>query len=157
VTNIRSPRTSSAMPMPSIKWTEHDLLAEMAVDRRAAHGVAAWRIAPIRPVEDAVLEIELQIDRLRQPFEQYLDVEPVRRCLAAGHIDARAKDAPVPGVIRTLLGPVHLAAIGSTVIPTHQFDGSWRSPSPSPVWMSVSTCEPSRLARITRMPSRSDQ
>src|SRR6266851_6642629 len=89
---------------------EHDFLVEMAVDQRAAHGVAARRIAPIRPVEDAALEIEFQIDRLRQPFEQYLDIEAVRRCLAAGHIDAGAKNAPVPGVIRTLLGPVHLAA-----------------------------------------------
>src|SRR5580698_3380648 len=82
----------------------------MPVDRRATHGVAARRVAPIRPVEDAVNEIELQIDRFRQPFEQYLDIGPVRRCASAGHINARAKDAPVPGVIRTLLGPVHLAA-----------------------------------------------
>src|ERR1700679_476257 len=82
----------------------------MAIDRCAAYRVAARRIAPIRPVEDAMLEIELQIDRLRQPFEQYLDVEPAPRCLAARYIDARAKDAPVLGVIRTLLGPVHLAA-----------------------------------------------
>src|ERR1700756_2120416 len=82
----------------------------MAVDRRAAHGVSARRIAAIRPVEDAMLEIELQIDRFRQAFEQYLDIEPLRRCLTAGHVDARAKNATVTGVICTLLGPVHLPA-----------------------------------------------
>src|SRR6202789_4078260 len=82
----------------------------MAVDRCATNCVTARRIAPIRPVEEAMLEIELQIDRLRQPFEQHLDVEPAPRRLAARYINARAKDAPVLGVIRTLLGPVYLAA-----------------------------------------------
>src|ERR1700683_1065804 len=38
--------------------------------------------------------------------------------------------------------------VGSTVIPTHQFDGSWRSPSLSPDWVGVSTREPPGLARI---------
>ena len=36
------------------------------IDRRAAHGIAARRIAAIGPVEDAVREIDLQIDRLGQ-------------------------------------------------------------------------------------------
>src|SRR5258708_15635213 len=89
---------------------KHDFLVQMAVDRRATYGVAARRIAPIRPVEYAPLEIEFQIDRLRQPLAQQLDVQPVRRCLAATHIYARAKATPLPGVIRTLLSPVHLVA-----------------------------------------------
>src|SRR3954454_19933129 len=40
----------------------------------AADGVAARRVAAVGPVEEAILEIELEIDRLWQAVEQHFDV-----------------------------------------------------------------------------------
>src|SRR6266853_1545122 len=47
------------------------------IDRCAADGVAARRIAPIGPVQNSGVEIEFQIDRLRQPVEQQFDIAAI--------------------------------------------------------------------------------
>jgi hypothetical protein len=81
------------------------------VDRRATDGVAARRIAAVGPVEDAVRQIEFEIDGFRQPVEQQLDVGAVRRGLALWDLDAGAEDAAQAGVVRPLLRPVDLPSL----------------------------------------------
>src|SRR5206468_2207294 len=80
------------------------------VDRRAIHGVAARRVAAIRPVEDAMLEVELEVDRLWQTLEQHLDVAAVGWLLASRDVDTRPEDTTQLAVVRTFLRPVHVAA-----------------------------------------------
>src|SRR5262249_50161650 len=54
----------------------------LSIDWRAIDGVAARRIATVGPVQNAVLKIELEVDRLRELIEQHLDVRAVLRALA---------------------------------------------------------------------------
>src|SRR4029077_3490432 len=58
-----------------------------------------------------ILQIELEIDRLRQTIEQHLDVTPIRRCLAFWDVYLRAKDAALAGVRRPFLRPINFPAI----------------------------------------------
>src|SRR5262249_47666954 len=78
------------------------------VDRRAIHGVAARRIAAIGPVEDAIHQIELEVDGLRQSVEKQLDVGAVRWPLALRYVEVRAADATESSVVRAFLRPVDL-------------------------------------------------
>src|SRR5258706_8914008 len=55
----------------------HDLwLGRLVVDRGPVPRVAARRVAAVGPVENTVLVVELDIDRLRQTVEENLDVGP---------------------------------------------------------------------------------
>src|SRR5207245_10617284 len=80
------------------------------VDRHAIHGVAARRVTAIGPVEDAMLEIELEVDRLRQTLEQHLDVAAVGWLLASRDVDTRPEDTTSLGLVRSFLRPVHVSA-----------------------------------------------
>ena len=54
---------------------EHDLRCLWsAIDGYPAHGVSTGWITAVGPVEDAMLEIELEIDGLRQLIQEFLDV-----------------------------------------------------------------------------------
>ena len=66
------------------------------IDRRAVHGVAARRIAAVGPVQHALREIELEVDRLGQAVEQHLDVAAIGGALApAGCRCRRGRCGPV--------------------------------------------------------------
>ena len=45
------------------------MFAEIGVHRRAIDGVAARRISAVGPVDEPILQIELEIDWLRQTIE----------------------------------------------------------------------------------------
>src|ERR1700686_2619026 len=83
-------------------------LARFVVDRGPVHAVAARRVAAVGPVENTVLVVELDIDRLRQTVEEYLDVGPGRRRLAGGNLDIGTKEATEPGIVWALLRPVDM-------------------------------------------------
>src|SRR6202011_2883814 len=57
----------------------------------AVHRVAAGRVATVGPVEHAIFEIELEIDRLRQAVEEYLDVGALGGRLTFGDFDPGAQ------------------------------------------------------------------
>src|SRR5882757_11295520 len=78
------------------------------VQRGPIHGIAARRVPPVGPVQRASCQVELDIDRLGQVFEQHLDVAASGRVIAGGHIDAGPQDLPESGVTRALLGPVEV-------------------------------------------------
>src|SRR5689334_16721870 len=102
---------------------EHDLLTELAVNGGAIHGIAAWGIAAIGPVQPAILQIELQIDRFRQPVEQDGNVPPIGGSLPCGNLDIRAKDATALTLVRAFLRPVDVPTIsihGNTDAPVRQ-------------------------------------
>src|SRR5262249_4945846 len=63
-------------------------------------------IAAVGPVEHAILQIELEVDRFRQPVEQHLDVGAVRGALALGHVDVGAADTAQSALRRAFLRPV---------------------------------------------------
>ena len=94
------------MPIPSIRCVIRISGAGLCVDRCAIDGVAARRIAAVGPVEDAVRQIELEIDRLRQLIEQHLDVGAVRRALALRDVDIGAEETAQSAVVRAFLRPV---------------------------------------------------
>ena len=90
---------------------DHDLwrvLSGLRVNGRAIHRVAARGIAAVGPVEDAVFEIDLEINRLGKVVEEDLDVAAVDRRLARRNVDAGAQDAPDFGIVTALLRPVYL-------------------------------------------------
>src|SRR5215510_4560740 len=49
---------------------DQDFRLRLSIDRRATDGVAARWIAAVGPVEDAVDQIELEVDGFRQEIEQ---------------------------------------------------------------------------------------
>ncbi len=57
-----------------------------------------------------MLEVELEVDRLRQTLEQHLDVAAVGWLLASRDVDTRPEDTTQLAVVRTFLRPVHVAA-----------------------------------------------
>src|SRR5882757_9199025 len=60
---------------PFHQVSHHDFgLGRLVVDGSAVHRVAARWIAAVGPVDDAVLVIDLKVDRLRQRVEEYLDI-----------------------------------------------------------------------------------
>src|SRR5215475_6344464 len=91
---------------------DHDLRVSLCVDRRAIDGVAARRIATIGPIEDSVLQIELEVDRFRQMIEQHFDVGAVRRTLAPGDLDIGAADKAQSGLRPAFLRPINFAELG---------------------------------------------
>ena len=60
------------------------------IHRGAVHRVTARRIASVGPVQETVLEIELQIDRLGQTIEKDFDVRAIGGALPLGNFDAGA-------------------------------------------------------------------
>src|SRR5258705_270874 len=68
--------------------------------------IAIWR------VQAAPIEIQLQVDWLRQAVEQHLDVAAMGRFSPGRDLDAGAEDAPPLGVVRPFLRPVDLSACG---------------------------------------------
>jgi hypothetical protein len=78
----------------------------------AVDGIAARRIASVGPVEDVILEIKFQVDRLGKVIEEQLNVGAVRGTLPFGNFDARAENAALARIIRSFLRPVDLSAIG---------------------------------------------
>src|SRR3954467_2734918 len=87
------------------------MFGEIGVNRRAAYRVPARWISAIGPINESILQIELEIDRFRQTIEQELDVGPVGRGLTLRNIDVRAEDAALARVVGTLLRPINLSAI----------------------------------------------
>src|ERR1700743_3213344 len=83
-------------------------LGRLVIDRGPVHGVAARRGAAVGPVENTVLSVELEIDRLRQTFEEDLDVGSGRRSLAGGNFEIGAGDAAKPGIVWAFLAPVEV-------------------------------------------------
>src|SRR5262249_8749096 len=83
-----------------------DLRCRLCVDRHTIYGIAARRIATVGPVENATRQIELEVDRLRQPIEQNLDVGAVGRALALRYVNVGAEDAAQAGVVGPFLRPV---------------------------------------------------
>jgi hypothetical protein len=59
-------------------------LGRLVVDRGPVHCVAARRVAAVGPVQDAVIDIELDVDRLRQAVVGALDVGLVAAVWPAG-------------------------------------------------------------------------
>src|SRR6266852_9513875 len=71
---------------PLHEMGHHDLrLDRLVVDRGPVHCVAARGVAAVGPVENTVLVVELDIDRLRQTIEEDLDIGPGRCSLAGGN------------------------------------------------------------------------
>src|SRR5712672_1604016 len=82
------------MPIPSIRCVIR------------ISGTAFVWIAAVGPIEDAVRQIELEVDGFRQLIEQHLDVGAVRRALALRDVDVGAEDTAEAGVVRTFLRPI---------------------------------------------------
>jgi hypothetical protein len=59
-----------------------------------------------------MLEIELQIDRLRQAVEKHFDIGAIGRGLTLRNFDIRAEDAAQSGIVGAFLRPVDLFALG---------------------------------------------
>ena len=87
------------------------LLLWIGIDRCAINGIAARRISSIGPVHHTTLEIEFQIDRLRQTVVPHLDIGAVGRGLTLRDFDIRAADAAQARIVRTFLRPVELPAL----------------------------------------------
>src|SRR5882672_5872507 len=88
----------------------HDLrLGWLVVDRGPVHRVAARRVAAVGPVENAVLEVELEIDRLRQAVVENFDVGPGRCGLTGGNFDIGPEQATEPGIVRAFLRPIDMS------------------------------------------------
>src|SRR4051794_28068538 len=84
----------------------------MRIHRGAVDRVAARRVAAVRPVQKPVLEIELQINGLRQAIEQYFDVGAIGRVFALRDFTVRPKEAAGAPLLRPFLRPVDLTAPG---------------------------------------------
>src|SRR4029077_2710324 len=78
---------------------------------RAVHRVPARRISAVGPINEPLLQIELEIDRLRQTIEYYFYVGAISRRLAFRDVDVRAKDAALASVRWPFLRPVKFPAI----------------------------------------------
>src|SRR6266478_1307612 len=87
------------------------MFAEVGVYRRAIDGVPARRISAIGPIKEPILQIELEIDRLRQTIEQHFDIRAIRRRLALRDVDVRAKDAALARIVRSFLRPINFPAV----------------------------------------------
>ena len=98
---------------PFHQMRQHDLRRlRLCIDGCAVHRVAAGRVAAIGPVEDAILPVELEIDRLRQAVEENLDVGALGGGLTFGDFDAGAKDSALLSIVRAFLRPVDVLADG---------------------------------------------
>ena len=101
------------MPIPSIRCVSTISGAcGFCIDGCTIHRVAARRVAAVGPVEHAIFEIELEIDRLWQAVEEDFDVGAVGGRLTAGDFEACAKDSALVSVVRAFLRPVDLLTLG---------------------------------------------
>src|ERR1700727_55777 len=92
---------------PFHQMVHHDLwLSRFVIDRGPVHGVAARRVTSIGPVQNAILEVELEVDRLGQMIEEDFDIRAVCRGLSFGNFDVGAEDAAEAGIVGTLLSPI---------------------------------------------------
>src|SRR5438552_10025087 len=87
------------------------MFAEVGVYRRAIDRVSTRRISAIRPINEPILQIELEIDRLRQTIEQHFDIRAVRRRLAFWDVNVRTEDAALTRVVWSFLRPINFPAI----------------------------------------------
>src|SRR2546430_2070 len=87
------------------------MFAEVGVYRRAVDRVSTRRISTVGPIKEPILQIELEIDRLRQTIEQHFDIRAVRRRLAFRNIDVRSEDAALARVVWSFLRPINFPAI----------------------------------------------
>src|SRR5207248_11694180 len=87
------------------------MFGEIGVNRRAAYRVPARWISAVGPVQEPILQIELEIDRFRQTIEQEFDVSAVRRLLAFRDVNVRTEDAALTRVVWSFLRPVNLSTI----------------------------------------------
>src|SRR5262249_31298053 len=78
---------------------QHDFELGGRVDGRAVDGVAFGRIAAVGPIEQAVLLVNLEIDRLRQAVEKQRDVAARGGRLSCRHLDPGSKDAAASAVL----------------------------------------------------------
>ena len=78
------------------------MFVEIGVHRRAIDRVSARRISAVRPINEPILQIELEIDRFRQTIEQKFDVGAVRRRLTFRDVDLRTEDAAFARISRDL-------------------------------------------------------
>src|SRR5258705_4662337 len=92
-------------------FAEDLLLFTNLIDRCSTHCVAFWRVAAVSPIDQSVIEIEIQIDRLRQFVEEQFDVGAIRRTLPFWYLEIGAEDTAVAGIVATFLSPVDLASI----------------------------------------------
>src|SRR6185295_17166918 len=91
---------------PFHQMRDQDLRHRFFVDRCAIDGVAARRIAAVSPIEDAVRQIELEVDGFRQLIEQHFDVGAVRWVLAVGNVNVCAAETAQSTFRRAFLRPV---------------------------------------------------
>src|SRR5882757_553951 len=87
------------------------MFAEIGINRRAVHGVTAWWISAIGPIQEPILQIELEIDRFGQTIEQKFDVGAVPRRLTFRDVDVRSEDATFASVVGSFLRPVNFPAV----------------------------------------------
>src|SRR5438552_8316975 len=87
------------------------MFGEIGVNRRTVHRVSARRISAVGPIEEPILQIELEIDRFRQTIEQEFDVGAVRRRLAFWDVNVRTEDATLTRVVWSFLRPINLSRI----------------------------------------------
>src|SRR5438094_9552829 len=87
------------------------MFGEIGVNRRAVHGVAARRISAIGPINEPILQIELEIDWFGQTVEQKFDISAVRSGLTFRNIDVRSEDAALARTVRPILRPITLPAV----------------------------------------------
>src|SRR6185503_11219622 len=68
-------------------------------------------IPSVGPIQDAIFEIEFQINRLRQAIEEHFNIAAVGRVFAPRDFDIRATDLSYISVVRTFLRPVNLPSL----------------------------------------------
>ena len=81
----------------------------------------ARRVTSIGPVQNAILKIELKIDRLRKAIKDDFDVSAIGGRLPLGDFDAGAKDTAQFCIVWPLLRPIDVPALG--------IDGNSNAPS----------------------------
>src|SRR6476469_8089093 len=87
------------------------MFAEIGINRRAVHRVTAWWISAVGPIQEPILQIELEIDRFRQTIEQHFDIRAISRSLAFRNVDLRTEDAALTRVIGSFLAPINLSTV----------------------------------------------
>src|SRR5712664_4143518 len=87
------------------------MFGEIGGNRRAAYRIPARWISAVGPIQEPILQIELEIDWFRQTVEQKFDVGAVRRRLTFRDVDLRPEDAALTRIIGSFLPPINLSAI----------------------------------------------
>ena len=103
--------------------SRQDLDLLIAFNRSAVQRASARVLAAIRPVQDARLRFNLEVDGLGELLKHDLDIRSVRGILASGKVNVGAEDAARVALGRALLGPVELALLevdGDADAPVHE-------------------------------------